>query len=112
MPEEKLRTKPLTLPEVKELLESIGEEGLNQFQRRTLDYVSKFSKVDSDATESLVKGLIEKFGVEKEDAVQVANCMPSSIEELRGFLARGRKIVKTSTLKEMLGFLDKYRKNK
>lgn len=110
MPKETLRTKPLTVPEVKQLLESIGEEELNQFQRRTLDYASKFSKVESGATEILVKGLKEKFGVEMEDAVQVVNCMPKSVEELRVFLARGRKIVKTSTLKEMLAFLNKHRK--
>ena len=37
----------LTLPQVKKVLETIGEENLDQFQRRTLDYVSKFSKVDT-----------------------------------------------------------------
>jgi DNA-directed RNA polymerase subunit F len=45
--------KKLTLPEVKKILESIGEENLDQFQRRTFDYVSKFSKVDAEAAENL-----------------------------------------------------------
>lgn len=110
MPEEPSRTKQLTVPEVKKLLESMGEKELNQFQRRTLDYTSKFSKVDSGTAETLVKGLVEKFGVGEDDAVQVVNCMPKSIEELRVFLARGRKIVKTSTLEAILDFLNENRK--
>lgn len=110
MPEEPSRTKPLTVPEVKKLLESMGEKELNQFQRRTLDYASKFSRVDSGTAKILVKGLVEKFGVGEDDAVQVVNCMPKSIEELRVFLARGRKIVKTSTLEAILDFLNENRK--
>jgi DNA-directed RNA polymerase subunit F len=36
--------------------------------------------------------------------------MPESIEEIRTFLAGGRKIVETSKLKGILALLDEYRK--
>ena len=39
----------LSLPQVKHELIAVGEENLDQFQRRTLDYVSKFSKIDEAA---------------------------------------------------------------
>jgi len=105
-----LRERSLILPEVKKLLESIGEEKLDQFQRRSLDYVSKFSRVEPDKAETLLKALIEKFGLEEEEAIQVVNSMPESIEEIRVFLAGGRKIVEMSKLQQILNLLDEYRK--
>jgi len=104
--------KNLTLPQVKKLLESLGEENLDQFQRRTLDYASKFSKVDAEAAEKLVEKLVNEFGLEEEEAVQVVNCMPKSIEELRIFLAGGRKIIETSKLEVIISLLDEHRKLK
>ena len=104
------RERLLTLPEVKKLLESVGEENLDQFQRRSLDYASKFSKVEPDKTEILVKTLVEKSGLELEEGIQLVNSMPESIEEIRVFLAGGRKIVEASKLQEILNVLDEYRK--
>ncbi|UCE16130.1 MAG: RNA polymerase Rpb4 [Candidatus Bathyarchaeota archaeon] len=104
------KERAVTIPEVKKILESIGEEKLDQFQRRSLDYASKFSKTDSSTAEKLVIELAEKFELEEEEAVQLVNCMPESVEEIRVFLAGGRKIVETSKLKKILAFLDGYRK--
>lgn len=105
--------KKLALPQVKKTLESMGEENLDQFQRRTLDYVSKFSKVDdAEAVEKLVDRLVTEFGLEEEEAVQVINCMPKSVEELRIFLAGGRKIIETSKLEAIVRLLDNHRKLK
>ncbi len=102
----------LTLPQVKKLLESLGEENLDQFQRRTLDYVSKFSKVDAETAEKLIGKLVEEFGLEEEEAIQIVNCMPQSIEELRVFLAGGRKIIETSKLEAIVKLLNEHRKLK
>ena len=105
--------KKLALPQVKKTLENMGEENLDQFQRRTLDYVSKFSKVDDvEAVEKLVDRLVTEFGLEEEEAVQVINCMPKSVEELRIFLAGGRKIIETSKLEAIVRLLDDHRKLK
>jgi len=104
--------KNLTLPQVKKLLESMGEENLDQFQRRTLDYLSKFAKVDSEAAEKLVEKLVSEFGLEEDEAVQVVNCLPKSVEELRVFLAGGRKIIEASKLETIVALLDEYRKLK
>lgn len=102
--------KKLTIPQVKKILESIGEENLDQFQRRTYDYASKFSKVDADAAEKLVEKLVSEFGLEEDEAVQVVNCAPKSVEELRVFLAGGRKIIETAKLEAIIGLLNEYRK--
>lgn len=110
MPPKPLKEHVLTVSQVKKMLESLGEERLDQLQRRSLDYASKFSRIDPKKAETLVKSLIEKFELEKKEAVQLVNCMPESIEEIRVFLAGGRKIVETSKLQGILSLLDEYRK--
>jgi len=110
MPPKPLREQVLTVAQVKKMLESLDEEKLDQLQRRSLDYASKFSRVDPEKAEILVKNLMEKFELEKEEAIQLVNCMPESIEEIRVFLAGGRKIVETSKLQGILSLLDEYRK--
>jgi DNA-directed RNA polymerase subunit F len=112
MEKKDVKEKTLTLPQVKKLLESMDEENLDQFQRRTLDYLSKFSKTDAEAAERLVEKLVAEFDLEEGDAVQIVNCMPKSVEELRVFLAGGRKIVETSKLEAIVNLLDESRKLK
>jgi len=106
---EKVREKSLTVPQVKKMLEEIGEEKLDQFQRRVLDYASKFSKVDAETAEMLVEKLVKEFGLEEAEAVQIVNCMPSTIEELRVFLGGGRKIIEASKLEAMVKLLNEHR---
>jgi DNA-directed RNA polymerase subunit F len=112
MEKKDIKEKTLTLPQAKKLLESMDEENLDQFQRRTLDYLSKFSKTDPEAAERLVEKLVAEFDLEEGEAVQIVNCMPKSVEELRVFLAGGRKIVETSKLEAIVDLLDENRKLK
>ena len=112
MSKENAGEKNLTLPQVKKLLESIGEENLDQLQRRTLDYVSKFSKVDATAAEKLVERLVKEFGLVEEEAVQMVNCLPKTVDELRVFFAGGRKIIDASTLKTIASLLSEHQKVK
>jgi DNA-directed RNA polymerase subunit F len=110
MPRKAIKKQIITIPQAKKILESIGEEQLDQFQRRSLDYTSKFSKLDSKTAEKLITGLVEKFELEEEEVIQLVNCMPESVEEVRVFLAGGRRIVEISKLEEILAFLDEHRK--
>jgi DNA-directed RNA polymerase subunit F len=99
----------LTLPQVKTLLSSMGEENLDQIQRRTLDYVSKFSKVDTDVAGKLLEKLVKEFGLDEVEAVQIINCMPETVDELRIFLAGGRKIIETTKLESIVALLNENR---
>ena len=98
--------KKLSLPQVRKILETIGEENLDQFQRRTLDYVNRFSKVDAKTAEKLLETLRKEFGLEEAEAVQVVNCMPETVDELRVFLASGRKIIETAKLEAIVSLLN------
>lgn len=112
MSERSQTEKKLTLPQVKKLMESVGEENLDQLQRRTFDYVSKFSKIDAEAAEGVMQRLVTEFGLEEIEAIEIVNCMPKSIEELRVFLAGGRKIIETAKLDAIINLLNEHRKLK
>ncbi|MCL2642148.1 MAG: RNA polymerase Rpb4 [Candidatus Bathyarchaeota archaeon] len=109
MGQDELSEARLTLPQVKKLLESIGEENLDQFQRRTLDYVSKFTKITSDKAEELLTILVKEYELDEVEAVQIINCMPETADELRVFLAGGRKIIEAQKLEKMVSLLNENR---
>ncbi len=99
----------LTLPQVKKVLESVGEENLDQLQRRTLDYVNKFSKVDPEKAEELLQTLVKEYGIDEAEAIQIINCLPETVDELRVFLAGGRKIIETAKLHAIVELLNENR---
>jgi len=108
MSQEIIDKKEITISEAKELLEKI--ENLNLYQIRIMDYVKKFSKIDPAKAKELVEKLIKKFVIEREDAISVVNCMPTSLEEIRVFFSSGiKRLVLSSQLEEMLKLLDEYR---
>jgi DNA-directed RNA polymerase subunit F len=110
MPMKILKTEKVTVPQVKATLEAQGKENLDQFQNRSLDYATKFSKLDSESAAKLLEDLKKEASLDEDEAVQIVNCMPKTIEELRVFMAGGRKIVETATLESILSLLNKYRK--
>jgi DNA-directed RNA polymerase subunit F len=109
MSKREINESKITLPQAKKILETVGEENLDQFQRRTFDYVSKFSKADAVASEALLGKLIKDFGIDEDEAVQIVNCMPETVDELRIFLAGGRKIIETSKLQSIVSILNENR---
>ena len=48
-----VQEKTITNSEAKQILEEIPEEGLGEFQRRTLEYTRKFSKLKPEQAEKL-----------------------------------------------------------
>jgi len=105
---ERTETK-LSLPQAKRELLEIGEENLDQFQRRTLDYLQKFSKIEDTATAGLLERLMKEFDLEEDEAVQIVNCVPESVDELRAFLAGGKKIIETTKLEAVVALLNENR---
>jgi DNA-directed RNA polymerase subunit F len=109
MSKREISEKRLTLPQVKAILDGIGEENLDQYQRRTLDYVSKFSKVTSEKAEELLSKLVSEYELDEVEAVMIINCMPETVDELKIFLAGGRKIIEASKLDSIVELLNESR---
>jgi DNA-directed RNA polymerase subunit F len=102
-------SKPTPTAEAKKTLERAKEDELGEFQRRTLDYASKFSRISPAKAEKLVRELIEKFQLDRKDAIQIVNSMPRYTEELRTILTVKGKIIGASELENILKLVNGYR---
>lgn len=101
-----IKRRPITIPEAKKLLEEGGEE-MGPLQRRVLDYATRFSKLDFEEAVRLVEELVSEVGLERETAVQIANCLPRSQEEIRTILGR-QKIISEEDLTRILEFIKRH----
>jgi DNA-directed RNA polymerase subunit F len=109
LPRKIMDSKPTPTAEAKRTLERAKDEELGEFQRRTLDYASKFSRISPAKAEKLVRELIEKFQLDRKDAIQIVNSMPRYTEELRTILTVKGKIVGASELENILKLVNGYR---
>jgi DNA-directed RNA polymerase subunit F len=73
--------KILTLSEAHQILEKIDVEKADQIQKRTLDYTSKFAKITVESAKKVRKQLESDCDLSAEEAVEVINIMPKSMEE-------------------------------
>jgi DNA-directed RNA polymerase subunit F len=90
---------------VKEILDSVKLDDMDQIQRWTADYVKKFSKVESQRAQTMIRQLIEQCDLTEEEAVEIVNIMPTSLEELRAFTFGWKKLILTDTLGKILNIL-------
>ena len=99
--------KEITVAEARKLLMDKAED-LDPLQRRVLEYTIRFSKLDSETAAKITDELVKEAKIERGLAVQIVNCMPASIPEVRTFLGRQR-IIAEDTLNNILGIIEKYR---
>ena len=97
--------------EAKRILEHAKEDELGEFQRRTLDYATKFSKVAPAKAEKLVRELSEKYELDRKEAIQITNSMPRYVEELRAILTVKGRIIGGKQLEDMLKLVNSYRED-
>lgn len=102
MPRRILDRKDIPTVEAKRILGKFDPDELGEFQRRTLDYATKFGKVPPARAERLLKELTEKLKLDQTQGIEVVNCMPESKEELRAILATKGKIITSEQLEAML----------
>jgi DNA-directed RNA polymerase subunit F len=88
---------------VKDLLKKRMESGdLSTLQNLTLDVSSKIAKIDSQKAEDLIKKLVDEFKLSRFSAVQIANILPKTIEELRVLTITEGRVLLTSELQKIL----------
>jgi DNA-directed RNA polymerase subunit F len=102
---EKPAKKVLTIPEANQILQKLNLEKADQIQKRTLDYTTKFSKTTPESAKKMRKELETECGLTEEEAVEVLNILPKSMEELRTFTSGWRKLLPTETLEKILKIL-------
>lgn len=102
-PQKKARI--ITIPEAREILSKIDPELADQIQKRTQDYLAKFSKVEPDKARKMRKVLVEECGLTAEEAAELVNVCPTSQEELRVFSSGWRKLIPAVTVDKILKIL-------
>ena len=100
--------KVITNSEAKAVLEKVKEEELGECQRRTLDFTRRFTKLPADRASKLVEELSSKLQLDRNDAIQIVNTLPQSVEELRAVLTVKGRFVSTEQLNGILEIMKRY----
>ena len=100
-----IKKEVISLPQVKGILEAVKPDDMDQIQRWTYDYVGKFAKTNSKIGKKMVDELVNQCELKEEEAVEVVNIMPTSLEELRAFTFGWKKLILTANLEKMLNIL-------
>lgn len=103
-----LQEKIISNSEAKEVLEQVKEDQLGEFQRRTLDFARRFTKLPPETASKLVEELSSKLQLERSDAIQIVNTLPHSVEELRAVLTVKGRFVSTDQLNGILEIMKRY----
>ena len=92
----------VSISEVKELLQSQEPDTMDQIQRWTYDYATKFAKFDAETAKKIKQELVKDCGLTEEESVEVINICPKTMAELRSFTFGWKKLVLSETLEKIL----------
>ncbi|MCE2506801.1 MAG: RNA polymerase Rpb4 [Nitrosopumilaceae archaeon] len=106
--EEVQKKQAISLSEVKEILGKVDPEDMDQIQRWTYDYVSKFVSLDPKGAKEMKKKLIKECELTEDEAVEIVNIRPTSMAELRSFTFGWKKLILAETLEKMLNIIKEH----
>jgi len=110
-----LDEKPLTMPEVKDLLEGVrsersDEEELGYELRRTIYHVETFARLSPNVARELVASLFKLEKMKPEIAVRLADILPASYDEIRSIYAKERFTLTEEDRKAILDIVTEAKK--
>jgi len=106
--EEIKKKQAISLAEVKEILGKVDVEDMDQIQRWTYDYVSKFTTTDAKEAKEMKKQLVKECELTEDEAVEIVNIRPTSLAELRSFTFGWKKLILAETLEKMLKIIKEH----
>ena len=98
----------ISLSEVKEILGKVDVEEMDQIQRWTYDYVSKFVSIEPKDAKDMKKQLMKDCGLTEDEAVEIVNIRPTSLAELRSFTFGWKKLILAETLEKILKIIKEH----
>ena len=98
----------ISLSEVKEILGKVDVEEMDQIQRWTYDYVSKFVSIEPKDAKEMKKQLMKDCGLTEDEAVEIVNIRPTSLAELRSFTFGWKKLILAETLEKILKIIKEH----
>jgi DNA-directed RNA polymerase subunit F len=106
--EEIKKKQAVSISEVKEILEGHDLEKMDQIQRWTYDYVTKFTKIDAKTAKKMKQDLVKECNITEEEAVEIVNIRPTTLAELRSFTFGWKKLILAETLEKMLKIIKEH----
>jgi len=100
--EEIKKRQAISISEVKEILERDDLDSMDQIQRWTYDYVTKFATIDPKNAKKLKQELMKECELTEEEAVEIINVRPTTLPELRSFTFGWKKLILAETLDRIL----------
>jgi len=96
------KKQPISISEVKEILGKEDLESMDQIQRWTFDYVTKFEKIEPKVAKKMREQLIKDCDLTEEEAAELVNIRPTSLPELRSFTFGWKKLILAEMLEKIL----------
>lgn len=87
------------------MLEKLDPEHTDQIQKRTLDYVSKFAHIEAAQGKRMRSALKKECSLTDEEAAELVNTCPRTVEELRVFTAGWKKLLPADMTEKILRIL-------
>lgn len=106
--EEVKKRQAVSISEVKEILGKEDPETMDQIQRWTYDYVSKFAKTEAKDAKKMKQQLVKECDITEEEAVEIVNIRPTTLAELRSFTFGWKKLILAETLEKMLKIIKEH----
>jgi len=103
--EEVRKKQPITLAEVKEMLDKSDPDSMDQIQNWTRDYAAKFVTTEADKARKMRQRMVKECGLTEEEAVEIINILPTSMAELRSFTFGWKKLILTETLEKIISIM-------
>jgi len=100
----------VTLPEVKEILESeVKARELSTEQKYSLEHSQRFARLDDKKARKLVAELISEVeGLSETIAIKIADLMPKDPEDIRILFAKERAGAQKKDVEKILAIVEKY----
>ncbi|MDI1495190.1 MAG: RNA polymerase Rpb4 [Cenarchaeum symbiont of Oopsacas minuta] len=103
--EEIKKKQPISISEVKGILSKSNIDDMDQFQRWTFDYVTKFSVLEPADAKKIRQRLVKECKLTEEESAEIVNIGPSTLAELRAFTFGWKKLILAETLDKMLAII-------
>ncbi len=92
---------PISISEVKEILGKEDIESMDQIQRWTFDYVSKFTKLEPKNAKKMREQLKKDCELTEDEAAELVSILPTTLAELRSFTFGWKKLILAETRKKI-----------
>ena len=100
--------KPVSLPEVLEILEKEKKGEMEYAQRLAYDYAQKFAEIDAEKARKMKEELLQIEKLNEQHAVAIIDLLPKRKEDIEVIFQKTRVRLEDSEINKILEIVKKY----